>query len=407
MAITGRQQSNIVAFCFLILFSSALNIVPGFYYADVVVFLGIFRLLFKRNITITANEGQYLYLVILLILLPNCLFILYQMVTGIELGIFSIYIIYNVTLSLLYVFFIKEYLLGYSYRNVELMTFLFMVPLFIAIGMFFSPQVNQAATIIYGIEQIYDGRFGGVWGKNVNQLGYYATVIMVWSVFLIASGRIGKFFYGFVQFVCIFIILISGMRAGIVVYLFSLILTSFLSKQIRSVLILNITTAIIFAFVLILISPFIVEKFDLELIVNRFSLELFFGQLTGNSGDAHVGNMYKKWFEIFFSNPDLGDLLFSMGGYWKFPDSFVIFYFANAGLVGVGLLLVFLMLCLYKLIHRKLYIGLFLFLFLGGMAFKGNFPLNNFSMFVFTLIIYMNDFLEVETYKQKNTEFIS
>jgi len=282
-----------------------------------------------------------------------------------------------------------------------------MVPLFIALGMLFSPHINQAAVSIYSIEKVYLGRFGGIWGADVNQLGYYATVVMVWSVFLLSNDKINKVFYGFIQFVCIFTILISGMRTGIVVYSFSLILISFVSKKIRAVLMLNIFIIIIFAFLLMLILPFIVEQFDLASIVDRFSLDLFLGQLTGESGDGHLGNMYKKWYEIFSSNPALGALLFSMGGYWKFPDSLVIFYFANAGLIGVGLLFMFLFFSLYKLLKLKLYIGLFLFLFMCAFSFKGNFPLNNFSMFLFILVIYMNDYSLIETDKHKKKELIS
>lgn len=406
MVITFRQQNDIISFCFFIIFSTALYIVPGFYFADVIVFMALSFLFFNRKVTLTPNEKQYMHSVILLVLLPNYFFIAYQVVTGVEFNLYSIYIIYNVTLSLFYILFVKEFLLDFCSRNLKFITILFMVPLFIALGMIFSPYVNQTAIVIYNIEETFFGRFGGIWGADVNQLGYYATVVMVWSVFLLSNDKIDKVFYSFVQFICIFVILMSGMRTGIVVYAFSLILVAFLSIKIRKVLLLNIIAIIAFSLLIVIISPFIADKFDLVSILERFSVDLFIGQLTGESGDAHLGNMYKKWYEIFSSNTAVGDLLFSMGGYWKFPDSLVIFYFANTGLIGVGLLLTFLMFSLFKLLKLRLYIGLFLFIFMFSFSFKGNFPLNNFSMFLFILVIYLNDYSVASAVKQKSKSYI-
>ncbi|MEF1340505.1 hypothetical protein REH81_27705, partial [Vibrio rotiferianus] len=84
---------------------------------------------------------------------------------------------------------------------------------------------------------------------------------------------------------------------------------------------------------------------------------------------------------------------------WKFPDSLIIYYFANAGLIGFFLLIIFVIIQIRAIFRIKAPFLLFLLVFLVVISFKGNFPMNNLSMFVFTLV----GFLEVN----KFTEFRS
>ena len=99
--------------------------------------------------------------------------------------------------------------------------------------------------------------------------------------------------------------------------------------------------------------------------------------------------MYFKWYDIFTLDANLTDTLFSMYPKWKFPDSLVIFYFANHGFFGVMFLILFityLVFFLYKL--RFPYLPVLISLFLFIVSFKGNFIFNNMGMFLLIFIIY-------------------
>ena len=122
----------------------------------------------------------------------------------------------------------------------------------------------------------------------------------------------------------------------------------------------------------------------------RLSLNLFFSQLSGDSSDGHVGNMYKKWLTKFLDNQNILDILFSFDPTWKFPDSLVLFFVANNGVIGI-ILSILLISILFSLMRKSQnYLALFALIFSIIVSFKGFYPFNNIGMFIFLILMKYN-----------------
>jgi hypothetical protein len=267
--------------------------------------------------------------------------------------------------------------------------------------MFFDESVNNLFVLLYDIEKQHPFRHAGIWGRNVNQLGYYASLLLILNLILyhykIISLHIIIVFSSF----AFAAIVISGMRLGLYVLTFLLILFSLFYKK----PIVSFTSLVKCSLLLLLLGYCYSLIFDnvaiIEYFLKRFDVNLFVDDLTGESG-AHVGKMYVKWYEIFTAKDDFGDFLFSMYPSWKNPDSLVIFYFANSGLFGFTFFVLFIIYLTVLLFYKKFpYIPFFIMSFLLIVSFKGNFLFNNMGMFLFTYIFYifLQKSFKIESYK--------
>jgi len=391
-----KNIKNKVSLFALVFFSCMYPITLGFYCYDLVVLVSVLWFVFFYKFEIKKNESEYLNALVYFLFIPNILLFLYQLVTDAEIVIGNIYILYNLTLSMLYIYFIRFYIISYVSSHPYLTTIFLMTPLLISMAMLISSSFNTLIVAIYGIDKQYDLRFGGIWGRDVNQLGYYCSILLIWSTSLLAFKKINVAFYCFVFLICIILTLLSGMRTGLAVFIVSFAIVSLISKQYRTALIYNVSILFSTLFLLILLLPFLDGLIDIENILDRFSFELFWEQLSGSSGDGHIGNMFVKWLTAFSNEENIGHILFSFDASWKFPDSFILYYLANGGLVGVFLLVIFMLYCLYLIVKTKSYTGFMVLMVVTAVAFKGNYPMNNMSMFIFTLLIYFESAMKLD-----------
>lgn len=373
----------------LIFFSTCFPITLGFYYYDLIALLAVFFVFLYSEIKLNKEISQYLLALSLLVIVPNLFFLIYQLFTGAEFSIQSFYIIYNLILSVLYICFVKEFLVHFVKSRVEIVTFILVTPLIVSLVMFFSPAFNDLIKGLYQITKQYEFRFGGIWGKDVNQLGYYSSIILIWALFSFAYKKLNFIYYLFVNVLCFILILLSGMRTGIIVYFCSFVIVAIISKIYRRALFYNFVVLAIISIIIVTSLPIISNYVDISFIFDRFSFDLFIAQLTGESGDGQLGNMYTKWIGAWSENNSFGDILFSFDASWKYPDSFVLYYLANAGLVGFVLLFIFITYCISFSFLTKKYTAFMIAIMLTVVAFKGNFPMNNMSMFICTLIIFL------------------
>ena len=360
-----------------------LQIRLGLYAYDIVVFMCIAYILMIRR-KINRGITQYLVMLWLLIFVPASISFGYQFCAGEEVSGMSYYIIYNVVILTCYIIFI-----GTTFRHIELnyniVILLISIPTFLSLSMYFFPDVLVFLQSLYSVTDRPD-RFGGIFGKDVNQLGYYSTLLIILSCFLKMRKQIGLVFY-FVVLSSLFAIIISGMRSGIlllmILFTFFTLTTRFKMIRIKEVAGLGL----IIAFCLVLFANIFQE--EIRYFNERFSLVLLCSHVLGKH-ERHIATMYTKWFSIMLQNENVLSIFFSLLPSWKFPDSFIIFLLANGGLLGF---FGFIMFALFnvsliwrgKLGNKPILFFILLFNLLIGI--KGNFMFNNVGMFLFVIIV--------------------
>jgi len=345
-------------------------------------------LAYYKSLTLQKNSIIFIIAILLLVTLPALVTTIYQVIFHFdEVQKYSVYVIYNTFISILYIVFIENIFKKIN-LNYKIVVILLAIPLLISLIMYFDESINDLFVSLYSLERQHPIRYAGIWGRDVNQLGYYSTLYLFFNLCAYHYKVISKYIAIFAVTLSLVAIIISGMRLGIFVLGFLFIFLSFIYRK----SIVSFTALIKFALSLLLIgySSYIIfdNPYLIDYLLNRFDVGLFISDLSGT--DAHVGKMYLKWYNIFSSNNDLSDILFSMHPAWKHPDSLVIFYFANHGLIGVTFIVFFIIYVFMLLAKLNFpYIPVFIALFLFIVSFKGNFIFNNMGMFLFTFIIYI------------------
>ena len=376
--------SSIYYFIFLLM-GLFLQIRLGLYAYDLVIFVFIVcYLLIHRGID--RGIAQYLGVLWLLILVPALSSFIYQLCAGEEVSGLSFYLIYNVIILTCYIVFIGS-TFRYVKVNYNIVILLISIPTFLSLCMYFAPSAFHFVESLYSVAYRAD-RFGGIFGKDVNQLGYYSTLLIILSCFLKIRHRIGPIFY-VVVLSSLVAIIISGMRSGLLLVVVLGVPLALTTKKKMIVMKELAGLGVIIALCLVLFANSF--QGEIEYFKKRFSLELLYNQTSGRSGN-HIGAMYKKWFSIMLQNESVFSSVFSLIPSWKFPDSFVIFLLANGGLLGFLGFILFGMFNWLAILRTKVDnkpILLFVLLFNLLIGIKGNFMFNNVGMFLFVFIVMM------------------
>lgn len=383
---TSKTYSPNISFIYYFIFllmGLFLQIRLGLYAYDIVIFMFIaYFLMIRRKI----NRGitQYLLMLWLLIFVPALISFGYQFFAGEEVSGMSYYITYNTVILTCYIIFI-----GTTFRHIELnynIVILFIsIPIFLSLSMYFFPSASLFLQSLYSVTDRPD-RFGGLFGKDANQLGYYSTLLIILSCFLKMRKQIGMVFY-LVALSSLFAIVTSGMRSGIflliILFAFFTLTTRFKMIRIKEV----VVSGLIIAFCLVLFAN--IFQGEIHYFKERFSLELLYNQALGKH-EKHIGTMYTKWFSIMFQNENIFSILFSLVPSWKFPDSFIIFLLANGGFLGFFGFIMFALFNVSLIWRAKVGnkpILFFVLLFNLLIGIKGNFMFNNIGMFLFVFIV--------------------
>ena len=377
---------------YLIFFLLSLNlsIVHGLYYYDLLVLPFLVVALLFGKVHLSNESSLVIKLILILLFFPAFLGMCYQIVFLGILEKYSIYIPYNLTVLIMYILFFDAFK-GYEKLNYTAIVFMFSIPVIISLLMIFIPAFNDVIIKYYNIERTLYMRHGGIWGDDVNQMGFYSMLHMILSYTLYRIKKIPGYVMILMFVLSISTLLLSGMRTGLVVLLGLMIFSGlffgspFIARK-HIAIVAGITVVMLFL-------TSVAFPLYFETIIARFDVYLFIEQLVGSSGDGHVGDMYLKWFSIFFNERNILDILFSFYPEWKYPDSLVIFILANSGLFGLvtSMLFVSALLTLSVMSNNNLlrqYV-IIIVLMLVAVSFKGIFAFNNIGMFLFVFLYYL------------------
>ncbi len=369
-----------IIFAFMGIF---LRIHLGLYVYDLIVIAVIFIVLLKKP-AIDQKVGEYLFVIWTILLFPAVISIAYQIFIDMQLTAMTFYIVHNLFILSCYITFVSL-TIKYVNLNYNIIVLLIAIPIFSSIAMYFSPPICRLLDSIYAVDH-YPGRFGGIFGRDVNQLGYHSTLLIIFASYLKVKKRINLVFYP-VVLLSLFTIGISGMRTGILLIVFFFPLLSIFSNfkiiKFRDIILFTLITASMSFF----FNETILEQF--QFFKERFSLHLIYNQIT-NTHQQHIGGMYEKVFTQMYHNDEPLSVLLSFKPEWKFPDSFIIFVFANGGLLGFFSFITFALFNAALITGSRLNDKAFLFfilLFNILICIKGNFMFNNVGMFIFVLTV--------------------
>ncbi|MCF6267477.1 MAG: hypothetical protein L3J57_13155 [Desulfuromusa sp.] len=389
----GVSLDSIYFYLTVFCFGLFAQIFLGFYLSDVLVLLYIGKCLLTGRLRHTKRFLSFVTMAAVLLFFPAIFSLMVQILfLDAPISNYSFYIPYNFLLGSLYIVFMFQIVEKINIYPSMLLA-IFAIPVVWSFAAYLYPPLQVPLEHLYHIDYMYRQtdpftvRFGGIFGFDVNQLGYYSTLVIILALFFNFRYRISKIIFYSVLLMSLYCSLISGMRLG----LYLLVPLIFVLFFVGKVKVLS-NFDILFLFFSGLIPILLMDTSDVLIsIINRFGVEMFLNDLL--SGDAHVSGMYVKWFKIMIvQNNDILSLLFACYPEWKHPDSFIIFLLGNGGIIGLFCLFIFYFLLGFKILFQncpKKY-KWFLFailVFNFGTGLKGNYPLNNGGMFIFSFIV--------------------
>lgn len=346
------KNNNIVQYGF----GLSLQIVPGLYLVDLFLFLS---LLLKRRPIFSRQ-----FLIVLLISLSYIIGCIIIIAKG-SINTATFFIPYNISYLAFIIFVLAN-------EQVKLNLFAISLPCIISIAMFSVPVFESFLQTTFNISgSPRFGRYGGIFGRNVSALGFYASLVLL----------VGLLFYEdfskrviYISFISAFAaIILSGTRVGLLLIillfpLYTIIFTKRLAFLIKISLVLGLTTLAIFTLLYLYFTPIF------EYVLFRFSIErLVVDFTTGNATTAY--NLLRSTLE----NRDVNffTLFFGYGGDISYIDNIYINFVLQYGLVSLSVGVLILAWSIVFLIKQKCYkvATLVLFGILAGL--KGPYLFSN------------------------------
>lgn len=298
----------------------------------------------------------------------------------------SYYIFLNLVIFLTFIMFMK----GINFRiiNYNVVLVFLALPVIFSIFMFHNNSIENYLLSFYNLGKYPAfGRYGGVFGEDVNALGIFSSLLLFLTLVLKRLKMINFLLALFVVMLSLYAVILSGMRAGLLVIFVALLLF-----QIK----LNILN---FKYVLIAILGIILLVFNIysindnikelvDYMINRFSIEsLLQGvNINNDNGNLRVAIAY---FDRTIENKtiDIESMLFGIDSNLNYVDNFYIFSFLKHGFVFILSALLVLFLIIKQAIIRNDYMVLLVVLISMVIALKGLFIINNYYMFTILFII--------------------
>ena len=351
----------------------------GFYLYNVliVVFLVFFnKIKIDKNLFINIAFVDFIILFTLLI----------QLLYVDNFSLDSYYIFLNLVIFLTFIMFMK----GINFRiiNYNVVLVFLALPVIFSIFMFHNNSIENYLLSFYNLGKYPAfGRYGGVFGEDVNALGIFSSLLLFLTLVLKRFKMINFLLALFVVMLSLYAVILSGMRAGLLVIFVALLLF-----QIK----LNILN---FKYVLIAILGIILLVFNIysindnikelvDYMINRFSIEsLLQGvNINNDNGNLRVAIAY---FDRTIENKtiDIESMLFGIDSNLNYVDNFYIFSFLKHGFVFILSALLVLFLIIKQAIIRNDYMVLLVVLISMVIALKGLFIINNYYMFTILFII--------------------
>jgi len=389
-----------IFFVYIILLSIGLNLklARGLYIFDILML--IYILIFSRmNIRLPRQD-------IILWLILDIFLIISILISSIGDGYFYINSVrYLYSIAILFIFYIFIENLDLRKLNYNLVLSLLSIPVILSFLMFIDHRVEALVLHFYHLEKYPGfGRYGGVFGQDVNSLGLYSTLILWLSIVLYKLKLIKRSFFIFFIIISLFDILLSGMRTGILVFFGALL---FFNKRLKLINFKRIFVIAI-SFIVLLVILFrnipILSKIK-DYIIDRFSIH----QLMQNLGLEAKGSNLHVAIDYFYRvtknySLDFSSFLFGMNSKLVYVDSFYIEMFIKHGAISIILLFLIFLYYLKKSIKAKNYFDIYLLFVTAIIGIKGTFIVYQIYMF----ILLFASFIWKEFYmKAKNENFNS
>lgn len=379
---------NYFFYLFIITFSLQIKLLTGVYFSTLLILcFGIYSLLKKNSIQL--KEVLYLFLLFL------CVF-------------FSIFLQQlNLNEEVLLDFELKDLLVPYKLlvlflctkmfselfdtfdENYHLVVLFLAVPILLSLLLFLFREVEPFIYSLYKQER-YEGigRFGGIYGKDVNTFGMYASLFFLYVSYLKINNKLNPFFSILFIALAVFCILISGMRTGLLVGFPAICYFIYLKYSFNKMLFvisLSVFSSILFLNILFYFD--VINNVFYESILGRFSLDNLAQSLRTDDGGGNLNHAI-RWLDELLDNRSL-TISVLLAGYdvgINFVDNLYFYLFIKHGLFMVLLVLILFLYCFYYGV-KKSSIFLLLAIFAFVVSFKGIFVLNEYFL-LFLILIY-------------------
>ncbi len=375
------ELNNLIIYITFLLFGFNIKIIEGMYAYIVLITMHII-LKFKK----IKFEAKY-FIITLCMVTFTALTIVAQSFSNIEYSLESFNIIIKIfTLLVVFIYFQN---INYTSINYNILLILISIQIFLSIAMFHSNAISDFLIDLYQIQKYPAiGRFGGTFGKDVNSLGMLGSLIMVLAIILRKTCLVKFSTSLLVILFCLYAIVLSGMRAGLIVTIGLMIL---LNSKID---LINFKY-IIYFIGLMAIFIYVISGFDgfmqinLNYIIERFSLSTLLADFKISSGEGNLNHMIGYYKETIGENSlSFNNYLYGLNSSLNYVDNFYTYAFLKHGIVFVVLISIISMYILFKLVMTKKYILLYLLLFTVIIALKGTFVMGNFYIFLIIFAVF-------------------
>lgn len=363
-----RVAPNIVLLLTLMFFGLQINLASGFYIYDLII------LIFCCFHFLRRPSVKYSFLVILSFVSA---FALLGCLSSVRAGSFNtIYFLisYKIVIGSLYLYFfraLRHYGVSTGYGCYALF-----LPIILSMFMYFSvpiPFANIDVAGPYGLDPL---RFGGVFGRDVVTFGAYAGIVAIFILYLAVATRSYIMATFMAASLLAFATLTSLSRTGMAIFVVGLVVIALIKfrKTLKAIVPLASFGAIL-AFVWM-------NQTDLSL-SPRFSFDLLLEHMF-DPHSVHVGAMYVKYFNIWYENSNITNMLFGMDVEWVYSDSLYLFIFGIHGLTGFLCFLVLIWVLKFPLREDRSF-HLFVSIIIFALSYKGLFVFSNYFMFMLFL----------------------
>ncbi|NAZ91639.1 hypothetical protein [Vibrio toranzoniae] len=388
MLLSNDSKVNSIFLVIIFLIALQVKVLSGLYLSTIVVFVVFMFFSINNNIKFSSNE--FIILFSFLTVVTFCTLIQNLNLDGeilIDITVSDFILIYKVVVCwMLWKVINLVYTSNESYL---LILFLLSIPLFFSFLLYLFPSLNSVFYIFYK-QEIFPvpGRFGGIFGRDVNTLGMYASLFFLYSAFLMLNQKVSAVKiipFLVLSLICVFI---SGMRSGLLVSIPIVLSYLFLSGNW-----FNIAKLCFLCVVLLCISYFSVDFFDsntIDTISERFSLNhLLIG--LGLTGDGSSGNLSHalNWLDQLLDGRtfSLYTFLFGYDLAINFVDNLYIYIYVKHGFITCVFIFTILLGCLFFERYKYNFTSILMLVFTLVISIKGIFLLNEYFVLFILLIL--------------------
>lgn len=381
MRISTESLNTLFIYTIFLFIGLNIKLFNGFYIYNILIILFLF--LHHDKLKISKNTLYNISFVSFVMLM--CIFIqIYYIETF---SMTNFYIFLNLILLLTFILFIKE--IKFENINYNIFIVLLSLPIVFSLLMFHNQNIETILLSFYGMEKYPAfGRYGGVFGKDVNALGIAASILFFLTMILRYKKSISLVVALVIVFLSLYAIVLSGMRTGILVIFTALIIFHFKIK----ILNFNYIFLSIGGLFLLVLSIYNLNdniKNLVDYILSRFSIDSFMKGFNDNDDGDNLKVAIAYFYDTIKNEVfDAKAILFGINSSLNYVDNFYVFSFIKYGLVFVGISIVVLFMILKRAFVQNDYIFLLLFLISITLALKGLFVLNDYYMFIVIFILY-------------------